>query len=72
MNTVPKWISRVSAIALATASLSAFATGPQYLVHQANVNFKLSSQGSGKIDTTTYKTKKPDQRPHGALRRRQK
>ena len=57
MNTVPKWISRVSAIALATASLSAFATGPQYLVHQANVNFKLSSQGSGKIDTTTYKTK---------------
>ena len=57
MTTVPKWISRVSAIALATASVSAFATGPQFLMHQANVNFKVSSQGSGKIDTSTYKTK---------------
>ena len=57
MTTVPKWISRVSAIALATASVSAFADGPQFLMHQANVKFKVSSQGTGKIDNETYKTK---------------
>ena len=60
MSNVPTWISRVSAIALATASVSAFAAAPNapdFIMHKANVNFKVSSQGVGEIEKETVKTK---------------
>lgn len=59
MSNVPTWISRVSAIALATASISAFAAAPgapEYLMHKASVKLKTSEQGVGEIETDTVKT----------------
>jgi uncharacterized repeat protein (TIGR01451 family) len=64
MTNVPTWISRMSAVALATASVSAFASAPNapdFVIHDANVKFKVSSQGgtegSPEIDKETIKTK---------------
>ena len=61
MTNVPTWISRMSAIALATASMSAFAAAPNapdYIMHKASVSLKVSTQGTdGKINKDTVKTK---------------
>jgi len=59
MTNVPTWISRVSAVALATASVTAFAAAPnqpEFLMHKASVNLKVSKLVDGKIKTTTVKT----------------
>ena len=60
MTNVPTWISRMSAVALATASMSAFAAAPgapDYIMHKASVSLKVSSQGSDGINKDTVKTK---------------
>ena len=62
MTNVPKWISQMSAVALAVTSVSAIATpggAPDFLMHQASINLKVSSQEGldAKIDTDTIKTK---------------
>ena len=47
MIKVPKWISQISAVALAVTSVSAIATpglAPDFLMHQANINLQVSSQ----------------------------
>ena len=59
MTNVPTWISRVSAIALATASVTAFATpggSPEFVMHKASVSLKVSELDDGKIKTFTVKT----------------
>ena len=63
MTNVPTWISRMSAVALATASMSAFAyelntNAPDFIMHKASVSLKLSTQNiDGTIDNETVKTK---------------
>ena len=61
MTNVPTWISRMSAVALATASMSAFAEAPgapDFIVHKASVSLKLSTQNTdGTINKETVKTK---------------
>ena len=55
-----KWINRTAVAMLSTAvSVTAFAAAPgapDFLVHKANVKFKVSSQGAGEIDKDTIKT----------------
>ena len=61
MTNVPTWISRMSAVALATASISAFAEAPgapDFIMHKASVSLKLSTQNAdGTINKSTVKTK---------------
>ena len=63
MTNVPTWISRMSAVALATASMSAFAyelntNAPDFIMHKASVSLKLSTQNTdGTINKSTVKTK---------------
>lgn len=60
MTSATKWINRTAIAMLAAVSVSAFAAAPDapdYLMHQASVNFKVSSQGNGNIESDTYKTK---------------
>jgi hypothetical protein len=57
MINIPKWISQISAVALAVTSVSAIATpglAPDFLVHQANINLQVSSQQGG-VDVTIDK-----------------
>ena len=59
MKNVRTWISRVSAIALVAASVSASAglLKPDYTVHKASVSLKTSSQSLDGIERDTVKTK---------------
>src|SRR5210317_1745430 len=63
MTNVPTWISRMSAVALATASMSAFAyelntNAPDFIMHKASVTLKISTQNTdGTINKETVKTK---------------
>ena len=60
MTNVPTWISRMSAVALATTSISVFAAAPNapdYIMHKASVTLKISSQSGSEIDQDTVKTK---------------
>ena len=59
MTRVTQWINRTAITILATASVAAFAAAPdapEFLMHKASAKLKVSSQGTGEIDTDTIKT----------------